>query len=126
MGVGTVPHNYASAAVSPAGEVDAVLCGRNAEQLLGIKPCDLNSSPEQLQQLEELVARITQIDPRGEGAAWLDLALTSLYPDGVQGRAEAEAACHYAFHDAQLLSDEEMVQELAARQARYQWNVENG
>jgi hypothetical protein len=70
------------------GELDAVLCGRNAEQLLGMKACDFTSNPDQLQQLQDVVARITRICPRGEGAAWLDLALTSLYPEGVEGELQ--------------------------------------
>jgi hypothetical protein len=91
-----------------------------------MKACDFTSDPDQLQQLQDVVARLTQICPRGEGAAWLDLALTSLYPEGLEGGAAAEAACHYALHDAQILSEEEVEHEMALRQERYQWNVDNG
>jgi hypothetical protein len=87
------------------GRLDALLLGRHAQALLGQAPCDLGASPAALGRVRQALGAMGRMDPRGvdrdgEGCAWLEVALTSVY--GAAAAAAARAAAAHAELGAQL------------------------
>lgn len=71
------PGHISPLLLSTAGDLQALLLGKTAEQLLGIEAKDLAHNPMAVAQLESLLLRMTEVHE--DGGSWLELAVTSVY-----------------------------------------------
>jgi hypothetical protein len=80
------------------GRLDALLLGPAGAELLGIAPCDLERSPDARFRVEAALARLSYVaadgaGADGEGAAWMEVVISSAYSSGAAAEVdEAEAA----------------------------------
>lgn len=102
------------------GQLDALLLGRHAEQLLGFPAGNLAENPQHLARLQGMLAQLGHMAPGGvnrfgEGCAWIEVVVSSCYSRAAAAAvadAEEEAAA-----DSSSLGDslsEEAVQALAS------------
>jgi hypothetical protein len=81
----------------PTGQLDALLLGPATGQLLGVAPADPRAHPGAADDLAAALARLGDMPPsgagpRGEGAAWLEVAVTAVFSAAAAAAVEAAAA----------------------------------